>query len=280
MIQIIDKSERRGEIISLWQECFSDEKEYICFFLNNCKSECLGAIENGKLVSMLFLLDGFMKNYTVRYIYAACTLKKYRGRGLMGKLIDASKLLCAEANYGAVFLVPGEDSLYDYYSKFGFIPQFRRSVIELENSNLNTDLLNEITDVNTALELRKEILSGYDCFIFDDETMKYSIKEHITNVGKIYSAVFEGKKILLFVFERESEIFIKELLLDKSVKMSKIIEHFTNKGKENIYIQCPIVYNNTDKMVKYAKCGMYFPLTDEIKESSVDKDFYAGLYLD
>ncbi|MCQ2483787.1 MAG: GNAT family N-acetyltransferase [Clostridia bacterium] len=280
MIQIIDKSERRDEIISLWQECFGDEKEYICYFLDCCKSDCLGFVKEGKLVSMLFLLDGFIKNNSVRYIYAACTLKKFRGMGLMGKLIEASKKLCEETEYDALFLVPGEDSLYDYYSKFGFIPQFRRSVAELKNTSLNTDLLNEITDVNTTVKIRSEILSEYDCFVFDEKTMKYSIKEHMYNGGKIYSAVFSGKIILLFALKRESEIYIKELLFNKSVKMSKIIEHFTNKGKENIYIQCPIVYNSTDKMVKYAKCGMYCPLTDRIKEMSADKVFYAGLYLD
>lgn len=280
MICIIDKVHRRNEISDLWNKCFGDNEEYISFFLDNCKSVCLGYVEDNRLVSMLFLLNGTINNFSVKYIYAACTLTEYRGRGIMGKLIEASKVYCTENNIDAIFLVPGEESLYDYYSRFGFVSKFKRSYAEYNQVGINLESMNELTDINHVSEIRKELLADYDCFIFDDKTLNYSVKEHFFNGGKVYFTESMGEKFLLFVIKTDSKIYIKELLFKKSDNLFEFIEHFINNGKENIYIQYPIVYNNTDKMVKYAKCGMYYPLTDEFKESSVNKDFYAGLYLD
>lgn len=280
MIQLIDKTQKRDEIIALWQEAFGDKEEYIAFFLDNCASECLGYSENGRLVSMLFLLNGSIGDFNVKYIYAACTSSEFRGRGIMGELIEAAKVRCRESNFDGIFLVPAGERLYDYYARFGFVSRFKKALIEFENSSLNYDKLTELTDIHEVVRVRNKLLKGYDCFKFDDKTVLYSVKEHLLNGGKVYTSVSDEIEILLFAYKNDNEFIIKELLFPQNMNFLKILTFCLNKGKENVYIQCPIVYNNTDKMAKYAKCGMYYPLTEEMKESSVEKNFYAGLYLD
>ena len=280
MIQITDTKKNREHIVSLWQECFGDKRDYIEFFLNECPHICISKTESGVPVSMLFLLDGMIENRKTAYIYAACTSVSFRGRGYMAELIEYIRKYCVCKKYDALFLVPAEESLYDYYRKFGFIDAFRRYGFSV---NSEADILSEskeITDADEAASIRNRLLNRIPSFCFDSDTSVYSIKEHFRCGGKVYVKRDSDSETLIFTFIDNGKIVIKELLSDKSVEMLKKFEHFTNNIKENIYIQCPIVYNNTDNMEKSAKCGMYYPLTDEMKVSSVNKTFYAGLYLD
>lgn len=280
MIQIINTSEYREGVISLWQSCFGDKREYIEFFLDECPHTCIGIISDNVPVSMLFLLNGVIDKFRAAYIYAACTDEKFRCRGYMAQLIEFTKKYCAVNNYESLFLVPAEESLYEYYSKFGFISSFEKSVYDVYVSDLSSYELTEITDTDEILRIRNSFLDNICSFRFDNKTAVYAIKEHFFNGGKVFINRGENADFIAFITEDSEKNVIKEFLGDKSVKMLKNIEHFLNIGKENIYIHCPIVYNNTDKMAKTAKCGMYYPLTDEMKNSSVNKKFYAGLFLD
>ena len=68
---------------------------------------------------------------------------------------------------------------------------------------------------------------------------------------------------------------------EKAELGSQIFQHFFNKDVENIYIFSPIVYNSTDIMEKYTKCGMCFPLNNRLSDFlKKHTDLYAGMYLD
>lgn len=105
------------QIINVWHNVFGDTKEEIMFFLNNCKNiKCLGLFVNGKLVSMLFLVDCKYGNLSGEYIYAVATLKEYRKNGYAAKLIEFAK----EEMKDFLWLIPANLNLFDYYKKFGF----------------------------------------------------------------------------------------------------------------------------------------------------------------
>ena len=280
MTGLISKERYRTDIISLWQECFGDEEEYVEFFLDGCPSECIAVTENDRLVSMLFLLDGNIGNFKVKYIYAACTAKNHRGKGLMQKLIEYAKAYCTQISYDALFLVPAEESLYGYYDKLGFMYGFERSEYSFSGASLNFTELKELTDIDEIMNARYLLTDKEKTFLFDDEVNKYAVKEHIFSGGRVFVNNGVMADFITFAIFEEENVYIKEILCSKHVEMLKIIKQIINIGKENIYIRCPIVYNNTDKLGKYAKCGMFYPLTDEMNNSSVNKNFYAGLYLD
>ena len=114
MIKFCDNKE---EIISLWSSVFGDSDEEISFFIDNLKNgKCLAYYEKGKAVSMFFLVDCRVGEKKGKYIYAACTLKEYEGRGYMSCLIDY-----AGKNFNEFLcLIPANESLIDFYSQRGF----------------------------------------------------------------------------------------------------------------------------------------------------------------
>lgn len=102
---------------ALWSSVFGDSKEEIDFFLNNCRhKKCLGYFVDDKLVSMLFIVGCSYCNESGGYIYAVSTYKEFRGRGYASRLIETAKT----SGYNFLWLIPAEDSLFDFYNGLGF----------------------------------------------------------------------------------------------------------------------------------------------------------------
>ena len=123
-------------IIDLWKSCFGDSEDEITYFINNVKNaDCLAYFENDVPISMMFLVDCCVNNENGRYVYAACTDNRYRGRGIMTKLLEYAKHL----DYSFLCLIPAEDSLEKYYCERGFNKKLDVSELEFEQ----TDEINE-----------------------------------------------------------------------------------------------------------------------------------------
>lgn len=271
----------RKDVIALWMKCFGDSREYVDFFLDNCPGYvCVEYFIEDKLVSQLFLLEGELASEKCKYLYAACTHEDYRRRGIMEELIEFTKTYCKDKNYSSIFLVPANESLYSYYSKFGFVASFLKKEVVFRNKS---DLLSELTeaDVDTIFNIKKELVEKIDGFKFSYDVMKYTIKEHLFNGGKIYINSNDNEKSVVFYYTNGSDIIVKELLTEKTEFSSENFQHFFNKDVENIYIFSPLVYNSTDIMEKYTKCGMCFPLNNRLSDFlKKHPDLYAGMYLD
>ncbi len=114
------------ELAKLWQEVFSDSEEYIKIFFDNlyCETECFVKIVNSKIVSVLYLIEGQIKYkgevFNGRYLYAAATKNDYRKQGIMAELINEAIDYVKKANLDFICLLPANESLYNYYAKFGF----------------------------------------------------------------------------------------------------------------------------------------------------------------
>ena len=105
----------RAQIIRLWQQAFGDSAEDIEFFIDNVRSaKCLAFFEGDKAVSMMYLVSCTANGRNAQYIYAACTLDEFKGRGYMTKLIDYCR-----SDGMTVCLIPASDSLVGYYSARG-----------------------------------------------------------------------------------------------------------------------------------------------------------------
>ncbi len=101
-----------------------DSDDFANKFINRFfESSCRYLTVEGKIVSMLFLLDCEIKAdgkaLKGKYLYAAATLPEYRGQGLMAGLIEKAK---QETVKKGKYLVtkPATESLFAYYGKFGF----------------------------------------------------------------------------------------------------------------------------------------------------------------
>ena len=276
---VVDTVRYREDIVSLWHECFGDGKEYVEFFLDNCTDKlCLGYIGEEGLASMLFLLNGSVNGCSCKYIYAACTSKRFRGRGLMGGLIEYSKQFCIDKKIDFIFLVPGEESLYSYYSRFGFIPKMMRTDIELKGGS-GAFNPNKTTDIRFAAEKRLKLLPA-DRFAFDLKTTEYTVREFLHTGGEIYFADGENGYIAFAVRENK-KILIKELLTQFNKNLTNILTIFEKLDAENVYIRTPLVYNDMDIGSVGTKCGMLYPISGKAKDCINATDiFYSGMYLD
>ncbi len=117
-------------LTAVWQHAFpEDTVEEIADFLVKVTlaEECLVAVEDGTVVSMVFLLPAMLQGETplpLQYIYAAATLPSHRGRGIFGGLLKQALSIARERGQVASFLRPAEPSLCDYYAAFGYRPFF------------------------------------------------------------------------------------------------------------------------------------------------------------
>ncbi len=127
MIRRAHESDRET-MTALWQESFSDEKRTVdAFFDSPVYGDILPLVycEEEKVVSQLFLIEGEVRAqadiYPSYYLYAACTSPLYRGRGIMGALIEAAAETARANEKDFIFLKPGSPELYGFYSKHGFV---------------------------------------------------------------------------------------------------------------------------------------------------------------
>lgn len=113
-------------IVRLWRESFGDSEDLIRFFIGRkLESDNCLVIEDKAMAFFLELPDG------MRYMYALCVRPDARRRGLAAEIIRTAQQLYMEP----IALVPGDESLLDFYRKFGFAvsaPAERRRV-ELDN---------------------------------------------------------------------------------------------------------------------------------------------------
>lgn len=137
----------KNDIIKVWQDAFGDSKEDVLFFINNVKNaKCLAYYDNDNIASMLYLIEC---NYGL-YIYAASTLKDYKKRGYMTKLLDYCK-----NEFNEICLIPATENLIKFYQDRGFN----------ESYPANNLKFNQIDDINEYLfegcELEKPIILVY-----------------------------------------------------------------------------------------------------------------------
>lgn len=283
MIRLATEKDING-IISLWNEAFGDSEREIRFFLDN-KFEPKNTLIYelcGEAVSMLFLLEGNMiingAEYPSYYLYAACTAKKCRGRGIMAELLDKAKLLAAEREKCFICLMPGEKSLFDFYERFGYKTVFARKKLYINASDLlnNQNASNEST-FSDYYEKRKNAFSGFNRFEWNNKSIEFACKSHLLYSG---NEVSNCKGYALYT-KNESKIVVKEFAFGENdfVSALKNLFEFSNFDNAVIYLPC-------DYSTDFGKCETEFsamaisvrPEFDNLIEEF--NNAYLGLTLD
>lgn len=176
MIRLYNENDING-VIRLWEEAFEDSENEIRFFLDGCRkplNTLIYEIDN-EIASMLFLLEGDMhfegKDYPSYYLYAACTLKKYRGRGLMAELLSFAKETANKNGKYFICLKPAEKSLFDFYGKFGYKTAFFVKITECNTKNTSVNL----SDRNVSPEyLRNSAFKEHNYFKWDRQSIEFA----------------------------------------------------------------------------------------------------------
>ncbi len=121
----------KNQIIPIWQEAFGDSVEDIRFFTNNVKNaKCFGYYDNGELASMLYFVPCTIDCVDAYYIYAACTLNRFKGNGYMTQILNYCK-----DNFNHICLIPANEGLIDFYHKRDFTQKADISTLEFKQSD-------------------------------------------------------------------------------------------------------------------------------------------------
>lgn len=124
----------REQLLHLYRQGFPQDEisfgEWI--FENVYRPEnTLVTRENGKIVASLQMIPCKMKLndrlFDAHYIYAASTLPEARGQGLMGNLLAQAAEKGRRRGQAFSVLITQEDSLLDYYARFGYQSRFLAS---------------------------------------------------------------------------------------------------------------------------------------------------------
>ena len=124
---------------ALWQEGFGDTAEDVEAFYATafCCEKALLAEEQNP-VACIYWMDAQIGGQKVAYLYALAVEKTCRSRGVGKALLQKTVQALKGEGYKAAILVPGEESLYSYYEKAGFVSfgKTQKSVIEKEAPGL------------------------------------------------------------------------------------------------------------------------------------------------
>lgn len=116
------KNSDTPQLFSLFSDAFGDGGEFVSLFFDTVFSPERARViyKNGKIVAMLYWLDCEYMGKPLAYIYAVATSKDYRSQGLCRMLMEGTHKHLKSLGYCGAILVPGEPSLFDFYSKLGY----------------------------------------------------------------------------------------------------------------------------------------------------------------
>lgn len=265
---LIDVKEYTPSLKKLWSETFGDDDEYInlLFDFDYTPAECFAEISDGDVISVLYLLKGYItadgKVFEGRYLYAAATDKKHRGKGLMAELIRQAREYVKEKGLSFICLVPADEGLYGYYARFGFEAVMRNFVSTVGGKN--SGLIEESADFSEYLRARKEISVPFFCFGEDEwkyafSSLRYAGYKVINNTRDSYIIIDKDKKeVLEYIssdgnFTDNTENLICKLSANATVASPYDMSDFCD-CRENRF---GMVYFADNRLKDYTADGIY-----------------------
>lgn len=275
-----------GSLIKIWHICFDDDVSIIQDFLSRGFDSFVAEIE-GKAVAALHLINTQMayNGNTIDgvYLYAAATLPKYRGIGIMGGLIDYANQEAKREGASFCALMPADPSLFNYYRKFGYFDFFKSVNVTKSAKQLDEickNVINNTKDLfDNIADLRFNIYNKNNGNILcSAEQIDYAVKMYKHYGGCLITAS-GGYMICSRVDETQVQI-IECACTHKS--LPQLISKLRKKLDAQSYVfRLPAnrLFFNGDGDIYYS--GMLKPLRDEdIFISIINANPYIGLTLD
>lgn len=153
----------REQLLALYRTCFpEDDPSFWKWIFDRlyCPGNTLNVREAGRIVASLQMLPCSLRlndqTFSAHYIYAASTLPERQGRGLMARLLEQAADEGRKRDQSFSVLITQEDSLLDYYARFGYEPQFMLGMGQpgkkTEDGVLRTTCKADVAALNTLYE--------------------------------------------------------------------------------------------------------------------------------
>lgn len=283
MIRLSVKEDYEG-LVKLWLEAFGDSEEAIRMFLDSrfVPENTVVSEDNGRIVSMLFLLEGGMKInnklFHSYYLYAAATAKSHRGRGIMANLLAYASEVAQSRDIDFICLKPAEQRLYDYYARFGYKTVFASKIVRINDfSETGFPLSPSCNDVTDFSVIRDASLSETDAFIWDNSAIEFAIRQHLFYGGKVF---YNRKGHCLYSVE-SNECYVKEICFT-DIELDIIVSFLKSlTDADEVLIELPVNAASSEYDYEIRNNGMALAVSDSA-ESIIDniKNAYLNLTLD
>ncbi|MDR2647388.1 MAG: GNAT family N-acetyltransferase [Oscillospiraceae bacterium] len=267
MIRFIIK-EDFSQIKQIWQVCFGDDESYVRLFWDNGFPLCRGLAreEDGALVSMLFLLPGFLTDAAARiraeYVYAVATLPEHRGKGHAAELIRHAAEIAQKDGLSALCLMPAEESLCDYYQKTGFVKAFARRIYTYVREDINAPYVptNAPWNAQKIAKQRDNRLQGLGYFEWTPRLLDYMRAEEMFRGGKVRISdrghlFYHAEDGILQVDECCASAEETRWLLQKALLMSEC---------KQAAARLPVDFDDPNTLAETT--GMLLPLNDDANQ--------------
>lgn len=249
-----------ARIKELWNESFGYDDFAEWYFENIFKLDnTLVYVLDYKIVAMLQRLSYSIKNFgDVTYIYGACTDSKYRKRGIMGALLSYSETIDIEEGKSAIFLVPENEGLFNFYEKKGYTEHFYKYLREKEENHIvalegNSENSVDIVEIdkdyhniyiyssnNKILKIDKiveDMLNLYiyvnknnKCIIRDKSDFYNQISMHRNSGGRVFCAYKQNKLVgYSFGYVEDDAYKISEYVVNDDTTYNQVINGLKTK---------------------------------------------------
>ncbi len=186
--------------------------------------------ETGATVSSLLLLPYSMRfsglQVGVGYIYGAGTLRKFRAKGHMGRLLRKSLREAADRGDSLAVLIPASEILRGYYERFGFASVFYRRPYRFTSAHHFPveDTYRDVSDSPAAklFTAYERLTESRDYYIQQSRAQFLTAMEDVRLSGYGFAAVApaddpEAEPVAMAwgrVEDTSDDIFVTELLAD------------------------------------------------------------------
>ncbi len=214
----------KEQVLSLYKTAFNDPDDFTEDFIDRYfETSCRYTVKDGRVVSMLFLLDATMQKgeemLCGKYLYAAATHPDFKGQGLMTDLIEKAKRETAEK--GEFLLTkPATETLFNFYKKFGFKTAVfsKDEQYRLTKKTKPLKKLNKNDYLSKRAELLKEqayitlsdtdyIYSFFTLFGNENTVCAVDLTDEIPTVREFISLAEDGKDALLLAVGKNKAVF-------------------------------------------------------------------------
>lgn len=230
------------QLISLWQEAFSDtEEETLFYFQHRHKHQNMLVFEMGSEISgMLSILPVQLRSpkqiIPARYVFAVATKKARRGQRISTRLLEAAHQKMQLEGASASILVPAEPSLFEYYDKRGYKTGFQVDQVHLkagEISSWGVEGRLERCSAGKYLAIRDDVYKNSQMFVrWDLDALQFIRHSAIISGGAMFS-ISIGKRQAAGVCEARGDfIRVTELACGKDMwqqAMALIHQHFQSE---------------------------------------------------
>lgn len=280
-----------SELSTLWQICFGDTEQYISAFMEDCfePRNTVTVRENGVICSALYLLRGRVRisgeYFTAAYLYAACTHPDYRSKGFMGKALRFAEKLCADEGLDYICLVPAEDSLFDYYSSFGYVSAFEEKRLCVNRKQLellsNGSACVDVPSAEDVALVYSDMLMGNDCFVWDIPELCYAMKENKNAECKSVAAFVDGRCTAYALFDEEDgTLLVRECASMHGCFSDLAAALLTKSDCESFSFRLPLGFPLSADNFEVSHNAMLLPLSKEAKAALKHiKNAYMGFTL-